>query len=151
MQQQLISHNSDLKRLQEEGFDLEISGGQYLLVHHIPYITSSKEIKYGSFVCVLNLSSTVKVAPPPDHTVYFTGDTPYNADGTALTAIINNSCRQQLTEKIVVNHYLSSKPASGRYLNHYDKIRTYSEILAAQAQAIDKTVTTKPHRQKTVT
>lgn len=147
MPQQLINHSPDLKRLQDEGYEFEVSGG-HLIVHHIPYVNPEKEIKYGTLVCVLTLASPNRTARPPDHTIYFCGETPCNADGTALTSIINNSNRQQLTESILVNHYFSSKPASGNYENYYEKVRTYSEILSAQAKSIDNTVTTKPNKQK---
>ncbi len=148
MQQQLINLNPDLQRLVDEGYQVEISGGQYLLVHHIPYVNSSKEVKYGTLVCVLNLASATKLSPPGDHTIFFTGETPCGTDGRALSSIINNSNVQRLTETITVHHYFSSKPSSGNYPNYYEKIRTYSEILASQARAIDKDVTTKPNKKQ---
>ena len=147
MQQQLINHSPDLMQLQEEGYLFEISGG-HLIVHHIPYVTASKEIKYGSLVCSLTLASPTRTGKPPDHTIYFCGDTPCHADGTTLCDIINNSNRQQLSESIVVNHYFSSKPKWGNYQNYYDKVRTYSEILSAQAKVIDSKVNTKPNSKK---
>lgn len=147
MQQQLINLNPDLQQLWDEGYGLEVNGG-HLLAHHIPYVNPNKEVKYGILVCVLTLATPSKVARPQDHTIYFCGETPCDANGLALTAIINNSQPQQLTSTILVNHYFSSKPASGNYDNYYDKIRTYSEILSAQAKAIDPTVTTKPRIKK---
>ena len=146
MQLQLINHNPDLKRLEDEGYQLEVCGG-HLLVHHIPYLNSLLEIKYGTLVCVLTLASANKVAKPQDHTIYFIGEIPCSTDGTAMTAIINNSNTQQLSEGITVNHYFSSKPASGNYENYYDKIRTYSEILLSQAISIDNSVTARPYRK----
>jgi hypothetical protein len=147
MLQQLISLNPDLKQLWDEGYDLEIDGG-YLLTHQIPYVTPNKQVKLGTLVCVLTLVSPKHLTPPSDHTIFFTGETPCNADGSPMTAIINNSNRQQLTQSILVNHYFSSKPLSGKYVNYYDKIRTYAEILSSQARVIDSTVTTKPNKNK---
>ncbi len=128
MQHQLINHSPDLKRLEQEGYELQIIDGQYLIVHHIPYVNPEKEIKYGSVVCVLVLATSTLTARP-DHTVYFVGQTPCDPTGIPLSAIINNSQLQQLTTEIIINHYLSSKPACGYYDNYYDKIRTYCEIL----------------------
>lgn len=145
MQQQLISLNADLKQLADEGYDLEICGA-HLLVHHIPYLNSGG-IKYGTFVCILTLASATRVGRPQDHTIYFKGETPCNVDGSPITAIINSSQPQHLTPTITVNHYLSSKPACGYYNNYYDKIRTYTEIITAQARAIDSSVTAKPNKQ----
>jgi hypothetical protein len=147
MLQQLISLNPDLKQLWDDGYDLEYSGG-YLLTHHIPYVTPDKQVKLGTLVCVLTLASPTRLASPGDHTIFFTGETPCNSDGSALVAIINNSNRQQLTPSILVDHYFSSKPLSGRYNNYYEKIRTYAEILCSQAKVIDSTVTTKPNKNK---
>jgi len=142
MQQQLINLSPDLKKLWDDRYELEVCGG-HLLVHHIPYLNSSLEIKYGTFVCVLTLSTPTKAGKPKDHTMYFIGETPCDINGDALTAIINNSNQQQLTENILINHYFSSKPASGNYCDYYEKIRTYAEILSSQAKGIDPTVTPK--------
>ncbi len=147
MQQQLISHSPDLKRLLDEGYEFEIKGG-HLVVHHIPYVTPAKEIKYGKLVCVLTLAGPSRTGKPQDHTIYFSGETPCNSDGSVLIAIINNSSRQQLAEDLIVNHYFSSKPTSGNYENYYEKVRTYSEILGAQARAINCTVTARPNSKK---
>jgi hypothetical protein len=147
MLQQLINHSPDLKRLVDEGYEIETKGG-LLVAHHIPYVTPAKEVKYGKLVCALTLAGPNRTGRPPDHTIYFSGETPCNADGIALTAIINNSNRQQLAEGLIVNHYFSSKPMSGNYADYYEKIRTYSEILSAQARAINCTVTSKPNSKK---
>jgi hypothetical protein len=135
MQQQLISHNPDLIKLQENGFKLEISGGQFLLVHHIPYLNTNLEIKSGTFVCVLTLLSETRIAPPKDHTIYFCGETPCDVYGKPLTAIINNSTEQKLSDTIIANHYFSSKPLSGNYVDYYEKVNTYSLILSSQVDA----------------
>jgi hypothetical protein len=146
MQQQLISLNPDLNRLQEEGYDIEVKGG-HLVVRKIPYATPSKNVAYGTLVCVLNYATPTKISTPPDHTIFFCGETPCNSDGQPLVAIINNSNKQQLTSEILVTHYFSSKPSSGNYPNYYEKIRTYAEILSINAKAIDIAVTTKPFKK----
>lgn len=146
MQQQLISLNPDLNRLQEEGYDIEVKGG-HLVVRQIPYATPSKNVAYGTLVCVLNYVTPTKISRPPDHTIFFCGETPCNADGQPLVAIINNSNRQQLTNELLVTHYFSSKPSSGTYPTYYEKIRTYAEILSINAKAIDIQVTTKPFKK----
>lgn len=147
MLQQLINHNSDLNRLHEDGYLLEITDG-HLLARQIPYVNASKEIKYGTLVCVLTFASPTRCAPPQDHTIFFCGEKPCDKNGVALDTIINNSDNQQLANSIFVSHYFSSKPKAGNYANYYDKIRTYAEILSSQAMAIDKSVTAKPNRKK---
>jgi hypothetical protein len=146
MQQQLINLNPDLNRLQEEGYDIEVKGG-HLIVRQIPYATPSKSVALGMLICVLNYASPTKISTPSDHTIFFNGETPCNANGQALDAIINNFNRQQLTNELLATHFFSSKPLSGYYPNYYEKIRTYAEILSIHAKAIDPTVTTKPFKE----
>lgn len=146
MQQQLINLNPDINRLQEEGYDIEVNGG-HLVVRQIPYVTPSKNVALGTLICILNYASPTKISTPPDHTIFFNGEMPCNANGQPLDAIINNSNRQQLTNELLATHYFSSKPLSGNYTNYYEKIRTYSEILSIHAKAIDNTVTTKPFKK----
>lgn len=138
MQQQLIDHSPDLKKLQESGFKLEVSGGQFLLVHHIPYLNPKLEIKYGTLVCVLTLASPTMTGPPHNHTAYFIGETPCDSNGNALIGIINNSNSQKLSETITVNHYFSAKPPSGNYENNFEKVRTYSLILSSQVDELKR-------------
>lgn len=56
MSQRLIDHNQDLKRLIDEGYEIEVKGG-YLITHHIPYVNKSKEIKYGKLIVALNINN----------------------------------------------------------------------------------------------
>lgn len=142
---QLINLSPDIKKLADEGYELELNGA-YLLVRHIPYVNSKIEVKYGTIVTVLTLAGPCRTAPPQDHTVFFCGDIPCNAQGHALTSIINSSGNQQLTPSILINHFFSSKPATGKYADFYEKIRTYSEILGAQARVIDPGATSRPLR-----
>lgn len=143
MLQQLINLSPDIKRLSEDGYDMEVDGA-YLLVHQIPYVNPAKEIKQGTIVTVLSLAGPGRTAVPQDHTVYFIGEKPCDAEGQPLISIINSSGNQQLTNTILINHYFSSKPVSGKYADFYEKIRTYAEILCAQANAIDSTASSKP-------
>ena len=138
MLQQLINHNSDIKELFDKGYKLEVSGGQYLLVHQIPYVNSNREVKQGTIVCVLTLKSPTILGKPNNHTVFFIGETPCDYNGNPLSAIINNSNTKQLTQQITINHYFSSKPSSGQYSNYYDKINTYAMILSSNAEVIIK-------------
>ncbi|MES2772922.1 MAG: DUF6791 domain-containing protein [Bacteroidota bacterium] len=143
MQQQLINLNPDLNRLQDDGYDIEVKGG-HLVVRRIPYVTPTKQLDFGTLICILNYASPTKVSAPPDHTIYFCGETPCNSTGLPLDSIINNDQRQQLTVEILVTHCFSSKPITGNYPNYHEKIRTYAEILCIHAKAIDESVTTKP-------
>ncbi|WEK35887.1 MAG: ThiF family adenylyltransferase [Candidatus Pseudobacter hemicellulosilyticus] len=143
MSHKLISLNPDLKRLQDEGYEVEVRGG-YLIIHHIPYANSEKQVKYGTLVCPLTLNVD-KTLQPNDHIMHFIGQHPHNADGTIITAIQHASVDQTFAEGLTVNHSFSNKPANG-YPDFYEKASTYASIISAQAKAIDKAVTEKTFR-----
>lgn len=121
-----------------------------MLVHHLPYLNPNREVKLGTLVCVLTLASPTRTGSPPDHTAYFIGEMPCYEDGAPITAIVNNSNAQRLTERILINHYFSSKPISGNYPDYYEKVRTYAEILLAPAYYIDGVATARPNRKNTL-
>lgn len=140
MSQQLINRSPDLKRLQDEGFDLEINSG-YLLVKNIPYLNSNREIKYGMLVSELTLAGDI-TTKPSTHVIEFDGEHPCHKDGTEITQIKHASTRKQLTQGVEIQHTFSSKPPQG-YSNYYEKLTTYIAIISSPAQAIDPAVTAK--------
>jgi hypothetical protein len=140
MLQQQINRSSDLKRLRDEGFEIEVKNGQ-LIVHHIPYVNSKREIKLGKLISPLSFNNNVTIKPD-NHVINFMGEYPCNNDGTIITAIQHQSLNQQLFDGIVINFSFSNKPPNG-YDNYYDKVIRYAEIISAPAKSIDNTVTAK--------
>jgi molybdopterin/thiamine biosynthesis adenylyltransferase len=140
MSQQLINRSQDLKRLRDEGFDVEVRSN-YLLLKHIPYVTAKKEIKYGILVSEFTLAGDI-TAPPSTHVVQFAGEYPCNKDGSEMNKIRHQSERKDLGPELVVHHSFSSKP-SGGYKDYYDKMATYAAIISAAAQAINPGVTAR--------
>ncbi|MDO1449514.1 ThiF family adenylyltransferase [Rhodocytophaga aerolata] len=138
MLQQLISHSPDLKKLRDEGYELERKGG-YLCIHHIPYVTSSRKVAYGTLISDLSITGN-KAGPPSTHAIYFMGEVPCHKDGTRMDEIINSSPNQPI-EGLIGNHYFSSKPASGKYDNNYDKFTRYINLLSTPARSIDPLAT----------
>lgn len=133
-----INRSRDLKQLVDEGFEIEVSGG-YLIAHHIPYVNSSRQIKYGKLITTLALNNDVTLRPDT-HVISFMGEYPCNKDGSIITAIQHSNTNQQLGDGIVMNYSFSNKPPDG-YDNYYHKISRYAEIISAPAKSIDKTVT----------
>ena len=134
----LISRSPDLKRLDDEGFELEIRGG-YLLVHSVSYVKTDGKLARGVLIGDLTLTASGETtAAPKDHTMYFAGETPCHRDGTPLTAIIHNSNHIDLGDGLEADHYLSSKPeGTGIYPNFYDKIVAYEGHLGRPARSHD--------------
>lgn len=83
MSAKLISRNSDLKRLQDEGYEVEVQSG-HLVLHSVPYVTSQREVALGMFVTDLTLNGDA-TQRPGDHQVWFAGEHPCNQDGSVIT------------------------------------------------------------------
>lgn len=145
MSQQLIGRSPDLKRLRDEGHNLEILHG-HLVVRDIPYVNRKKEVGRGIVVSELNLAGDI-TGKPGDHTVYFGGECPCDRHGEPLNKIIIESTEKRLGDNLVVHHRFSSKPplTGGVYASYYEKISTYIAILASQAQAIDPNVSAQTY------
>ncbi|WP_164126206.1 ThiF family adenylyltransferase [Sphingobacterium luzhongxinii] len=141
MSQQLINHSPDLKRLRDEGYEIEVQGG-YLLIHHIPFVNQNKLIQYGTLVSTLTLSSNIQTKTPDNHVIHFIGDNPCNVDGSIITAIQHVNASSALTSNITVNRSFSNKPASG-YPNYYEKVKRYADIISAPAKHLNADVTEK--------
>lgn len=140
MQLQLTNHNPDLKRLRDEGYQVEVQGG-HLIVHHIPYLNSKKEIKYGKLVCQITLVGG-KIGVPHTHVIDFVGENPCNIDGSVITEIQHSNSQRKLNSLLTVDRSFSNKPKGG-YLNHYEKVKRYADIISAPAKYLDDKVTEK--------
>jgi hypothetical protein len=143
MSQRLISRNSDLKRLRDEGYNVDVTKSGYLLLKDIPYVTQSKDVKIGILVSKLLLSGDV-TQRPDDHTVFFIGECPCDKDGKRFSMVINND-HKVLSDGIEVDHQFSSKPGCGYYSNYYQKMTTYLNILYSHAHAINNDATPYTH------
>lgn len=141
MSQQLINHSPDLKRLRDEGYEIEVRGG-YLLIHHIPFVDQNKQIQYGVLVSTLTLSSNDRTGIPDNHVIHFAGDNPCEIDGTVITAIQHVNTTSVMNHQITVNRSFSNKPAAG-YPNYYEKVRRYADIISAPAKYLDPSVSEK--------
>jgi hypothetical protein len=140
MSQQLINHSPDLKRLRDEGYNVEVKSN-HLLIKNVPYVNSSREIRFGILVSELSLAGNVTIKPGT-HVVFFAGDHPCNKDGSEIAKIKHQSQRKELDRDIVVDHSFSSKPAEG-YENYFHKMDTYVAIISSPAQSIDHNVTAR--------
>ena len=54
MSNKLVNRNPDLKRLRDEGYEIEVRGG-HLIAHHIPYVNKNREIKIGKLITTLQM------------------------------------------------------------------------------------------------
>ena len=140
MSHPLISRSPDLKRLQDDGYEVEVRS-DHLLLNHIPYVTENRNIKRGTLVSELTLAGDVTTRPNT-HVVMFVGDMPCDREGLPLVQILNSSKRRELAGGLVVDHCFSSKPAEG-YRDYYEKMTTYEGIVSGPAHSIDSSVTAR--------
>ena len=109
----------------------------------VPYVNAAGIVRHGTLVSTLELNNdqTVKLT---QHVVYFAGEHPCDRNGAELVRIKHGSTQQALGG-VTVDHSFSSRPDNG-YVDYYDKMTTYANILAGHAQAIDPSATPKTFR-----
>ncbi len=147
MSAQLIGRSPDLLRLRNEGYELELGSGEqgkgFLLVKGVPYVTTSRQVAFGTLVCMLTLAGDV-TTKPGTHVAYFAGSIPCDKDGAPLTKmVIGSQPRQHLGADVYVDHTFSSKPSQLGYPDYYQLVTTYVMLLESQAQALNPAVTVK--------
>lgn len=137
MSQLLINLSPDLKRLQDEGYELAIQNG-HALVSNVPYVNAQKEVKFGTLVSNLTLNGNI-TQKPSDHVMQFIGEQPCNADGTTIQQIVHAVGNRSLASNIIINRSFSNKPTGG-YNDYHHKFTQYISILQNPAQALSPAV-----------
>lgn len=140
MSHRLISLNTDLKRLRDEGYEIAIANA-HLLVHSVPYLNSRKEIRYGTLVSPLSLSGE-KTVPPTDHIALFMGEHPSDKEGNEIAQIKHASGERALAPGLNIQHSFSNKPKDG-YKDFYEKMVRYVEIISAPVRSTNPEITAK--------
>jgi molybdopterin/thiamine biosynthesis adenylyltransferase len=131
--------NPDIKRLFDEGYEVEVKNG-YLVIHSVPYVNSDRQVKTGAVVTDLN-TNVDELLPQKDHQVWFVGDYPCYSTGAPIEAIRNVSNSQQLWEGFEVQHRFSCKINGQIYPDYYSKMKNYINIISNEAVVINPTET----------
>ena len=140
MSHPLINHSPDLRRLREEGYDIEIRSN-CLLVKQVPYITTAKVVERGILVSELSTSGSTTITPNT-HVVSFVGSIPCDNHGRELDSMINQRGTFLVGGGLTASCTFSRKPPEG-YRDYYEKMTSYINMLLGYAQAIDPSVTAK--------
>lgn len=143
MLHKLIALSPDLKKLRDEGYEVQVKGA-HLLVSGVPYLNSDRKVKRGTLVTALTITG-VKTGKPNTHVIYFIGDHPCNKDGTEISQLTHANGNQCLAEGIVANRSFSHKPPEG-YANYYDKISTYVGVIESPVRSIDPKITARTYK-----
>lgn len=133
----VINLNSDLKRLRDEGYELEIRDA-FAIVRNVPYLDCNLSVQRGTLISNLGMNGNF-VKYDNQHTIYFQGSMPYRANGTPLNAIFLNNQKTTISG-VPVDMMFSNKP-QGNYTDYYHKFTRYIQILSAEAQAVEPAVT----------
>ena len=137
-----ISRSADLKRLQDEGYDIEIRHA-YLLVKGVPYVDAHRQVQRGTIVSTLDLAGDVTTRPST-HVVYFVGEQPCHHDGREIVQIKHGMNRQSLGPGLTVDRSFSNKPPGG-YPDYYEKMTRYAAILSGPAEGIEPGATARTY------
>ena len=143
MSQELINHSEDLKKLQNEGYEIDVNNG-YGILSHIPYLKSDGVIDYAQLVSKIALAGD-RTNYDGDHVIYFTGEQPCNLDGTEITSIKHDE-NNSVFAGINVKRSFSNKP-EGNYKDYYEKFVNYANIVSFPAIAKDNSVTAKTFKK----
>jgi hypothetical protein len=134
----LIGHSPDLKRLVEDGYEMEVLSG-HLLLHHVPYVSADRKVKFGILVSELSLVGEATTRPPT-HVAMFVGDMPCDVNGNRLEQIFHSAKHRDLGGGLEIDFSFSSKPPEG-YSDYYHKMTTYEAIISGTAQHLDPLAT----------
>src|ERR1700722_9571824 len=144
MSQRPINRSADLKKLRDEGYDLEVRSG-CLLVKDVPYVNSRKEAKRGILVIKLVLADD-QTGRPDTHVAYFSGEHPCDEYGAEIQKTKHGSNAHSLAEGVVVNHSFSDKPKpNDSYPDYYAQVTTYVAIVSGPARSLDPDATAKTY------
>ena len=143
MSQEIINHSDDLKKLQNEGYEIDVKSG-YGIVSHIPYLKANGEIDYGTLVSKIAFEGD-KAKYNGDHVIYFSGDQPCNTDGTEIKQI-KHSVSNSILAGINVKRSFSNKP-NENYKDYYEKFVNYINIISSRAIDKDNSVTARTFKK----
>lgn len=147
MSTSLIGRSPDLKRLWDEGYEIEVSRSGHLLLKEVPYVTQQKIVKRGVLVSVLELEMSQDgevTKKPQDHVARFQGEKPCDQDGNALERLIIEERRMDIGGGFMIDYVFSRKIQDEHgYRDYHHKMTTYVNHLARYARKIQNDVTAK--------
>jgi hypothetical protein len=138
----LISRSPDLKRLRDEGYEVNVENS-YLLVTHIPYVNTQRQVAYGTLVSILDLTGD-RTTKPKTHVALWSGDYPCDSRGIQLTMLVNEQNKnERIRDGLFATYSFSQKPSPDGYIDYYEKMTTYIRMLEGHARVIDPRITAR--------
>ncbi len=130
---QLVSHNSDLKKLVDRGYAVALDSN-HLVIRDIPYLDENGQRKVGAIVSKLMAIDQYHVAQV-DHQVFFCGSHPCELNGKPIANLGGGPVTIHLrSTDLIVERSFSNKPtAKGAYTDHFEKIENYVMLFSGPA------------------
>lgn len=138
MSSPLVDRSDDLRKLVEEGYDIEVRS-ENLVVHHVPYVTAQGTVAYGILVSELTTNGE-RTVQPGRHETWLVGGVPYDHQGNVVSIVIDQQ-QHDFGPGLVASCRMSGKKNDQMPPNYYVKISNYVHILGSYARAIDKDAT----------
>jgi hypothetical protein len=136
------SHSPDLEKLVAAGYELELTGDGYLLVHSVPYLNEAHGVERGILVSKLEMNGDVTTNPVEDHVAYFIGSTPYRWNGERLTPLADANLA--LADGRSASFSMSLKhPTADRYPDYFEKIENHVQNIETEAKQVDTSATAR--------
>ena len=146
MSRRPIDRSPALKKLRDEGFDIEVVDG-YLLMHDVPYVNDKREVKRGILMAALDLTNDI-AQPPSDHQAKWAGDCPCNEDGSIMQGLGPSQAPTVISgHQVKWNFSCKPKPAD-KYDDFHHKMSHYAIKISGPAQAIDPAVTAQTFKPR---
>jgi hypothetical protein len=139
-----LSRSPDLQRLRNEGYEVSVTERGHLVVDHVPYVESNREVMYARLVSKLTMAGEVTSTPVADHVVFWTGQTPCDQHGVPLANMVNEG-RSELEPGLVAQCSFSCKPSSP-YADYFVKMTTYVAMLEGPAQVVDPAAKSRTYK-----
>lgn len=133
------ARNPEIKRLIDEGYEVEIQHG-YLLIHAVPYVNSQRHVLIGTVITDIQ-ENVGEILPPKDHQIWFRGEYPCHANGSPIEPLRHTDSSQALWDGFDVQYRFSNKPRETGYTDYYSKMVGYINIISNEAKAIDPSAT----------
>lgn len=137
----LIRRSRDLRRLADEGYDIDVVAG-HLVLRDVPYVDHLRRVRRGVLVSTLDLAGDRTVAPG-DHYAWFAGALPCDHDGRPLLGMVHAHHARSLAADLKVDHWLCSKPFGREFVDYYEKMTTFTDQISGYAAALDPTATAR--------
>lgn len=127
-----------IKKLVDEGYDVEIVQDRWLLIKRVPFLNKDLEIRYGIIVSDIEMTGNDVKVNLSNHPIYFVGEQPYRIDGVKLNP--NNNNKIELFPGFEADFYYSYK-LDRPYTDYYEKMSHYMHIFSKHAIKKDPSVT----------